>query len=114
MMGDRIKQMREEHNMTQKQLAEKLGLQDSAIAKYEKGRVLNMKRDTIAKMAEIFGCSPTWLMGLDDNASEEQQEIMLKSLEDLTHFRRYRALSSQQRKAVDQLIDSFLYPQDSQ
>ena len=37
-MGDRIRQMRIDAGMTQEELAEKLGLQKSAIAKYENGK----------------------------------------------------------------------------
>lgn len=49
-----IKKLRIQNHLTQEQLGEKLGVQKSAIAKYEKGRVENLKRSTIQKMAEIF------------------------------------------------------------
>ena len=54
-------------NYTQEELAQKLGLQKSAIAKYENGRVENIKRSIIAQMAEILECSPAYLMGWDRN-----------------------------------------------
>ena len=40
-MADRIKERRTSMNYTQEELAQKLGLQKSAIAKYENGRVVN-------------------------------------------------------------------------
>lgn len=55
---------------TQTELGEKLGLQASAIAKYENGRVENIKRSTIADMAEVLGCSPSYLMGWSDSAED--------------------------------------------
>jgi len=70
-MSTRIKEKRTALKMTQEELASKLGLQKSAIAKYENGRVTNIKRTTIQKMAEIFDCSPSWLMGLDDESISE-------------------------------------------
>ena len=66
-MGDRIKQLRTANEMTQEELADKLGLQKSAIAKYENGRVENVKRSTIQKMAELFGKSPSYIMGFSDS-----------------------------------------------
>lgn len=65
-MGKRIKDKRTEYNLTMNELAEKLGVQASAVNKWEKGAVENIKRSTIAQMAKLFDCSPAWLMGLDD------------------------------------------------
>lgn len=66
-MADRIKERRLLMNYTQEELARKLGLQKSAIAKYENGRVENIKRSIIGQMAEILECSPAYLMGWSDN-----------------------------------------------
>lgn len=68
-MGARIREKRRELDLTLEELGEKLGVQKSAISKWEKGEVLNIKREYISKMAGIFGVSPAWLMGLD-NASD--------------------------------------------
>lgn len=71
LMAQRIKQRREQLGMTQEELAELLGLQKSAIAKYEKGRVINIKRSTIANMAEIFHCNPSYIMGWNEETLDE-------------------------------------------
>lgn len=65
-MGERIKERRIALHYTQEELAQKLGLQKSAIAKYENGRVENIKRSIIALMSDVLECSPSYLMGLDD------------------------------------------------
>lgn len=65
-MAERIKERRKEMGYTQTELGKKLGLQASAIAKYENGRVKNMKRSVIENMAKILECSPTYLMGLEN------------------------------------------------
>ena len=64
-MAERIKERRKAMGYTQTELGEKLGLQASAIAKYENGRVKNMKRSVIANMAKVLECSPAYLMGLE-------------------------------------------------
>ena len=66
-MGNRIKKRRKELHMTQDEFGELLGVQKSAVAKWENGRVENIKRSTIQRMAEILECSPVYLMGFDDD-----------------------------------------------
>ena len=65
-MGQRIKQKRTEYGLTMEELGNRLGVQKSAVNKWEKGEVLNIKRSYIKEMADIFHCSPAWLMGMDD------------------------------------------------
>lgn len=65
-MAERIKERRIAIGITQEELAKKLGLQKSAIAKYENGRVKNIKRTVIFNMANILDCNPSYLMGWDE------------------------------------------------
>lgn len=69
-MNRRIRERRLALNLTQEELAHRLGMQKSAIAKYESGRVENIKRSTLAKRSEILECSPAYLMGWDDADSQ--------------------------------------------
>lgn len=68
-MADRIKERRVAMGYTQEELGEKIGVQKSAIAKYESGRVKNLKRGVIAKLADVLQCSPTYLMGLEGESN---------------------------------------------
>lgn len=65
-MAERIKELRLAAGLTQEELGDKLGLQKSAIAKYENGRVENIKRSTIQAMADLFGVRPSYILGFDD------------------------------------------------
>ena len=67
-MGRRIRDLRLDAGLTQEQLGDMVGLQKSAIAKYENGKTENMKRSVIQKMAEVLGVSPSYLMGFEDDA----------------------------------------------
>lgn len=73
-MAERIKERRLALGYTQEELAGKLGLQKSAIAKYENGRVENIKRSIISKMAEILECSPSYLLDFTDALDNETLE----------------------------------------
>ena len=49
-VGEKIRAARLEKGMTQEELGSLLGVQKSAIAKYESGRVVNIKRTTLKKI----------------------------------------------------------------
>ncbi|GHU64113.1 hypothetical protein FACS189418_8550 [Clostridia bacterium] len=98
-MGQIIWELRKQNHMTQEELASKLGLQKSAIAKYENGRVTNMKRSVIQEMAKIFHVSPAHLLGFEDTTSrlytyykmlnEAGKQKALETLQDLTEIQKY-------------------------
>lgn len=77
-MADRIKNRRLEMGLTQEELATRLGLQKSAIAKYENGRVENIKRSIISKMAEILECKPSYLMGWEPYHGGSEKYIIFE------------------------------------
>lgn len=58
-----IKKRRKELGYTLAQLAEKVGLRDATIQRYESGEIQNIKKDTIVKLAKELKCSPGYLMG---------------------------------------------------
>lgn len=55
--GKIIKFLRCEHGLTQKELAELLGVKKSSIQKYEANDVPNLKIDTIRQLSNHFGIS---------------------------------------------------------
>lgn len=65
LMSKRIKDKRLELGLTMEELGDMLGVRRQAVYKWESGGVETIKRNTISKMARIFGCNPVWLMGLD-------------------------------------------------
>lgn len=67
--GSIIKQLRLKNNMTLEQLGDKVGVGKSTVRKWENGMIANMRRDNIAKLAEVFNVSPTYLIGFDNNVS---------------------------------------------
>ena len=75
--GERIRSLRKNLGLTQAELAKILGIKDSAVAKYEKGRVTNLKRSTIQKMAELFDVSPSYIMGLEESDKQNKLDTYL-------------------------------------
>lgn len=65
-MSERIYSVRKEFGWTMKELGDKVGVSKSTINKWEKGHIETIKRPTIEKLAIALKCSPSWLMGFDD------------------------------------------------
>lgn len=65
-MGNRIYQKRKENNLTMEELGKRLGVNKTAVCKWEKGIVTNIRIETAVKMAAIFNCSPGWLLFGED------------------------------------------------
>lgn len=61
-VGKKIKAARIAKGMTQEELGKALGLQKSAIAKYENGRVINIKRSTLQQISKILNIRPAELI----------------------------------------------------
>lgn len=79
-MGSLIKELRVKNNLTQDELADKLGVQKSAVSKWERGAVQNIKKDLIEEIAKIFNIRPSYLMGWDSSTIEENniQSLIIK------------------------------------
>lgn len=66
-MGEKIKTLRLEKEMTLEELGNKVGVGKSTVRKWETGMIANMKRDKILKISEALDTSPAYLMGWDNN-----------------------------------------------
>ncbi len=88
-IGDKIRIARMNKGMTQEELGKALGVQKSAIAKYENGRVVNIKRSTLKKISDVLGIAPSELI-FEAYIEEEQKkndilsDIILKMRSDST------------------------------
>lgn len=61
-IGEKIKSARLAKGYTQEELGKLIGVQKSAVAKYEKGRVVNIKRSVLAKIAKVLDIPPVELV----------------------------------------------------
>ena len=73
-MTQRIKELRLQANMTLLDVANKLGVSEGTVQRYESGNIRNLKYDTIVNLSNIFGCTPSYLMGWDSDLNNGQQE----------------------------------------
>lgn len=99
-MGDIIRQLRLQRGITQEELGKIIGVQKSAVRKYEKGAVENIKRTSIKKMADFFGVSPTYLMGLEENTNIGTNNGIIGNNNHDNHFGSTKALTPIQNAIV--------------
>lgn len=107
-MGLRIYQKRKEYGYTMEELGNLLGVNKTAVNKWEKGIVENIKQSTIKKMADIFECSPTWLMGLDEMIEAAESTFPELNKERIELIEKYSKLSTSQQKIIMDTINAFL------
>lgn len=85
-MGDIIRKLRIEKGITQEELGKVIGVQKSAIRKYESGAVENIKRSSIQIMAEYFGVSPAYLMGWSDDPNGNSEPSNVYPVDSIVTF----------------------------
>ena len=98
-VGEKIRYLREQNNMTMEDLAKELGVQRSAVNKYEKGIVVNLKRSTILSLCRVFSVPPSCFIDDEDDSTDLTDD-------ELRLIRLYRgAEPSAQQIAVETLAN---------
>ena len=108
-IGKKIKRARNAKGLTQEELGIIVGVQKSAIAKYESGRVVNIKRSTLQKIASALSIRPSEL--IFENSPKETAELHVKIISDLElmgSLKDYYKLSPNKQKIVRDLISTLV------
>lgn len=76
MIGERMRQLRENIGMPQIEAAKRIGVSKQTLYKYEKGIISNIPSDKIEAAARLFGVEPAYIMGW----GEKEEKAELKEL----------------------------------
>lgn len=121
-ISERIKYLRDLHNLTQAELGRIAGVSDKAVSTWENGSA-EPRMGAIQKIADHFGISKGWIIGESPLGNSEpvlvcsdegERRILemyrslnligksraLQDLEDLTQIDRYKKVSDSDRVAV--------------
>lgn len=66
----RIRERRSLLGLTLLEIADKLGVREATVQRYESGEIKNIKHETVRSLADILGCSPQYLMGWTDRLTD--------------------------------------------
>lgn len=106
-IGKKIKEARITKGLTQEELGKMVGLQKSAIAKYENGRVVNIKRSTLQKLAKALGLRGSDLIiESDPIEAAELSARVLMDIDLMCAIEDYYTLSEEKQKMIRDLIRS--------
>ncbi|WP_086350202.1 helix-turn-helix domain-containing protein [Candidatus Enterococcus clewellii] len=81
-MGNRIKQLRIEHGITVKDLAEELGISQSMLSNYENGNSAPRKQEIWQGLARKFGVDIGYIMGVSDIKNIDSPDAIFNSAND--------------------------------
>ncbi len=66
---DRVKNLMERDNISQKELAKLSGISEASVSRYLSGN-LRPRMDILANIAKVFNVSTSYLVGEEDNAAQ--------------------------------------------
>ena len=72
--GERLKRLRIEHNLTQEQLAQRVGVLKASISSYELGKQYPTI-NTLIKLCNLFDVSADYLIGRSDSMQLMQRDL---------------------------------------
>ena len=105
MLGKRLEECRKELNMTKKEVAELLQIDQSTYGKYELGK-REPDAEMLQKLADIFGTSVDYVLGRTNiktpietiAAHHDGEEWTQEELEEIERFKEFVRMKRQQRK----------------
>ncbi len=75
--GERLKHYRLLAGMTLMQVAERTGVSEATIQRYESGVIKNPPQDRLTALARAVGVSESMLMGWEESSPEEDEEFRM-------------------------------------
>ncbi len=86
--GERLRQLREERNLTQKAIAGIIGISPRMVSFYESGAHFPREEGTLLKLAQFFGVSTDYLLGYSDVRCGEQLRKLNQAFQGLPEAER--------------------------
>jgi transcriptional regulator with XRE-family HTH domain len=110
MIGERLKQLREEQNLSQSELSEQIGIAQSSIGNYERG---NRFPDSqiILKISEFFNVSADYLLGLSKYKNPEEKTNIAKEFTEISS--KINALPPDMQKKIASICRTVILCYDS-
>lgn len=103
--GKKLKAFRLEKEISQRKLAELVGIDFTYISKIESGTMDPPAEDKIIKMAEVLGEDPDIMLVAAKKVPKELQKIITENKEIPVFLRRASNLSSNQWEEIRRIID---------
>lgn len=103
-MGERIQQLRKNSGITQADLAKKIAISHTQMARYEIKNIYP-PADVLKNLADVFGTTIDFLV-MGDNESKAQAS--LKDAELINQFKKISALPDEEKNLVLKMITAYI------
>jgi repressor LexA len=77
-LGERMKRIREEKNLTLEEIGQKVGLTKATLSRYESGEIGNIPLGRVQDIANMLNVSPEWLIGWSDERYNDEEDMDLR------------------------------------
>ena len=77
-LPERLKLLRQKSGMTLLDVANAIGVKEATAQRYESGEIKNLKHDTILELSKLFNCSPSYIMGWEEDSLPESAMLIKK------------------------------------
>jgi transcriptional regulator with XRE-family HTH domain len=74
--NDRMKLRRLELGLTLLDVANRVGVKEATVQRYESGEIRNVKHDMIVSLAEALQCTPSFLMGWENSSTNRAAQTI--------------------------------------
>lgn len=95
MIGKRLKEQRVNNKMSQKDLAEKLGVSESTVQKWEQD-ITDPNTGTLIQIAQLLNCSIDYLFGFYNAEKDTETFLLIENI---------NTLDSEQKKEVSRFVN---------
>lgn len=110
-IGKRLYERRKELSLTQRQIADYVGVTEATVSRWESGEIGNMRRDKIANLARVLKVSPLLIMGLSDEIEQTDSLRLPKNRDETKLLDGYRALDDSKRQTLFSMLAFLSSPQ---
>ena len=103
--GERLKNLRRQKNLSQQEIADKIGMHFTNISRYERG-LASPSSETLKKLAELLSVSSGYLI---EGTLEDGVQAHFEDRELLLQFQQVQELPEEDKATVKKLLDAFLF-----
>jgi len=78
-LSDVLKKRRAELGYTLLEIAEKMGVSEATVQRWESGNIKSLRQGRVTQLAEILKINPSALMGWDEPAAKSEEKAMIET-----------------------------------
>ena len=103
-IGKNLRERRLELSLTQREVANSVGVTEATVSRWESGEIDNMRRDKIANLARVLKISPLLIMGMSGKENKPSSGKFTANDDEIRLLYEYRKLNDEDKRFVKTLI----------